>query len=92
MSALIKQAWQTLKIEELKAEVEGVVDRAKAVSPDFIAALQAFGDRALAEKLAESMAPLAILGGKSIAEVFAQLVKGTKLEDILKKKPEMPSK
>lgn len=81
-----------LKIEELKAEVEGVVDRAKAVSPDFIAALQAFGDRALAEKLAESMAPLAILGGKSIAEVFAQLVKGTKLEDILKKKPEMPSK
>ena len=81
-----------LRIEELKAEVAGVVDRANAVSPDFIAALQAFGDKALAEKLAESMAPLAILGGKSIAEVFAQLVKGTTLEDILKKKAELTKK
>lgn len=79
-----------LRLEELKAEVAGVVDRAGAVSPDFIAALQAFGDKALAEKLAESMAPLAILGGKSIAEVFAQLVKGTTLEGILKKKTELP--
>ncbi len=52
--------------------------------------MQAFGDKALAEKLAESMAPLAILGGKSIAEVFAQLVKGTTLEGILKKKTELP--
>lgn len=81
-----------LRIEELKAEVTGVVERANAVSPDFIAALQAFGDKALAEKLADSMAPLAILGGKSIADVFAQLVKGTNLEDILKKKIEPPKK
>lgn len=79
-----------LRLEELKAEVAGVVERANAVSPDFIAAMQAFGDKALAEKLAESMAPLAILGGKSIAEVFAQLVKGTTLEGILKKKTELP--
>ncbi len=70
----------------------GVVDRANAVSPDFIAALQAFGDKALAEKLADSMAPLAILGGKSIADVFAQLVKGTNLEEILKKKAEIAKK
>lgn len=75
-----------LEISRLKAEVQGVVDRAEAVSPDLIAALQAFGDKNLAEKMAESMAPLAILGGKSIAEVFAQLVKGTALEDVLKKK------
>jgi hypothetical protein len=36
------------------------------------------------------MAPLAILGGKSISEVFAQLLKGTKLEDVLKK-PVVPT-
>ncbi|WP_096333460.1 hypothetical protein [Nannocystis exedens] len=35
-----------------------MVEKARAVSPDLIAALQAFGDRALAEKMAESMAPL----------------------------------
>ena len=71
------------KIEELQAEVEAVVNKANAVSPQFIAALQAFSEKALAERVAESMSPLAILGGKSVADVFAQLVKGTILEQAL---------
>ncbi|MBF0546967.1 MAG: hypothetical protein HQM08_21175 [Candidatus Riflebacteria bacterium] len=70
-------------ITELKAEVEAVVEKTKAVSPDLIAALQAFGDRALAEKMAQSMAPLAILGGKSISDVLGQLLKGTAIEKVL---------
>ncbi len=85
-----------LRLDELKAEVAGVVERAHAVSPDLVAALQSFSDRALAEKMAESMAPLAILGGKSISDVFAQLLKGTNLETVLKSKiggkPELPGK
>ena len=90
-----------LRLDELKAEVAGVVERAGAVSPDLVAALQSFSDRALAEKMAESMAPLAILGGKSISEVFAQLLKGTNLESVLKPKaaaagaagkPELPGR
>lgn len=85
-----------LRLDELKAEVAGVVERAHAVSPDLVAALQSFSDRALAEKMAESMAPLAILGGKSISEVFAQLLKGTNLETVLKNKigskSELPGK
>jgi len=75
-----------LRIGELKAEVQGVVAKAGAISPDFIAALQSFADKDLAEKLAETMAPLAIIGGKSVAEVFSQLLKETHLEDVLKKK------
>ena len=71
------------RLEQLKAEVLAVVDKAKAVSPDLIAALQAFGDKALAEKMAESMSPLAILGGRSIADVFAQLLAGTPLANVL---------
>lgn len=67
-------------IEESKAEVEATVSKAKAISPDLIAALQAFADKALAEKMAESMAPLAILGGESVADVFSNLLKGTILE------------
>lgn len=58
----------------------------KTVSPDLIAALQAFSDRALAEKMAETMAPLSILGGKSVAEVFSKMLKGTSLEDVLVKR------
>ncbi|MFZ5950928.1 MAG: hypothetical protein ACOYXC_09500 [Candidatus Rifleibacteriota bacterium] len=90
--AEVAQKRLELKLEELKAEVAGVVDRAKAVSPELVAALQSFSDKALAEKMAESMAPLAILGGKSISEVFAQLLKGTNIEDVLKKKLVPPAK
>ncbi|MCP4398091.1 MAG: hypothetical protein GY801_12440 [bacterium] len=71
------------QIQELKADVEAVVNKAGAVSPQLIAALQAFSDKALAERLARSMAPLAILGGTSVADVFGQLVKGTVLEKVL---------
>ncbi len=73
-------------IEELNAHVKAVVDKATAVSPDLIAALQAFADKSLAEKMADTMAPLAIIGGKSIADVFAQLLKDTPLEEVIKKR------
>jgi major vault protein len=71
-------------LEEKAAEVEAVVEKAKAIGPDMIAALQAFGDKDLAGKLADSMGPLAILGGKSIADVINKLLKGTPVEQILK--------
>lgn len=71
------------QLEELKAEVDAVVAKAKAVSPNLVAALQSFGDKALAEKMAESMSPLAILGGKSISDVFANLLKGTNIAHVL---------
>ncbi|WP_291721417.1 hypothetical protein [Bernardetia sp.] len=70
-------------ILEEQTEVEAVVAKAKAVSPDLIAALQSFSDKALAQKMADSMAPLAILGGNSVADVFANLLKGTQLSSVL---------
>lgn len=70
-------------ILEEQTEVEAVVAKAKAVSPDLIAALQSFSDKELAQKMADSMAPLAILGGKSIADVFGNLLKGTQLSNVL---------
>lgn len=71
------------ELELLRAEVQAVVQKAEAVSPKFIAALQAFADKALAEKVAQSMSPLAILGGKSVAQVFSNMLKGTKLANVL---------
>jgi major vault protein len=71
------------RLRELRDEVEAVVKKANAISPELIAALQAFGDRAMVERVAQSMAPLAILGGKSVAEVMASLLKGTALERVL---------
>lgn len=71
------------RIEDIRAQVEAVVSKAQAVSPQLVAALRDFSDKALAGKMAETMAPLAILGGKSIAEVFGNLLKGTALEHVL---------
>jgi major vault protein len=71
------------QLEQLRAEVASVVEKANAVSPDLIAALQSFGDRALAQKMAESMAPLAILGGESVSDVLARLLRGTPLAKLL---------
>ena len=83
LSLSVTRQQLTQRLEELKAEVEAVVNKAGAVSPQLVAALQAFSDKALAERMAESMAPLAILGGKSVADVLAQLLKGTILEKVL---------
>jgi major vault protein len=79
-----KQAELALDLQEIAAQVNAVTEKAKAVSPDLVAALQAFGDRALAERMAESMAPLAILGGESVRDVLARLLAGTKVASVLK--------
>jgi len=68
----------------INAEVQAVVSKAGAVSPDLIAALQSFSDQAMVEKVAESMAPLAILGGDSVADVLSKLLKGTKLDGVVR--------
>ncbi len=71
------------RLRQLGADVQATVDKARAVSPDLVAAMQAFGDRALAERMAQSMAPLAILGGESVADVLARLLQGTPLARLL---------
>ncbi len=71
------------ELTKMKVEMQAVKEKSEAITPHLIAALQAFGDKALAEKMAESMAPLSIIGGKSIAEVFSNLLKGTVLEKVL---------
>lgn len=78
---------QTIELATVQAEVQAVVDKAKAISPDLIAALNAFGERALVEKVSQAMAPLAILGGDSIGDVLGRLLKGTILEKVLLSAP-----
>jgi len=72
---------QAVELQKLQAQVQATVDKGKAITPDLIAALQAFGDKELAGKLAESFNVLGIVGGgkKSVAEIFNELFKGTVL-------------
>lgn len=71
------------RLQELQAEADSLVRKASAITPEFIAALQSYADKDLAGKMAETMAPLAILGGRSVADVLGQLLKGTSLEAAL---------
>ena len=72
----------SLVIQELQEEAKAVAEKGKAITPQFIHALQAFADKDLAGKLSQSMSPLAIIGGESIVEVFQKLLKGTKMEKV----------
>jgi len=71
-----------MTIQELQEEAKAVTEKGKAITPQFIHALQAFADKDLAGKLSKSMAPLSIIGGESILDVFQKLLKGTKMEKI----------
>ncbi|MCS6905548.1 MAG: hypothetical protein RML72_10650 [Bacteroidia bacterium] len=72
-----------LQLELIQAYTQETREKANAISPHLIAALQAFADKSIAEKMAASMAPLAILGGSSVADVLKKLLKGTTLENVL---------
>lgn len=72
---------ETIRLEE--ASAQAVKTRAEAVSPQLVAALQAFGDKDLAGRLAESMAPLAILGGTSITDAAQKLMQGVGLTSLI---------
>lgn len=71
-----------LILKQIQAEVDAVKEKGKAISPQLIAALQALGDKQLASALSENMSIWGHLGGKSVVDVFQNLFKGTKLEDI----------
>jgi len=72
-----------LQIEKLMAESKELAERTKAVTPELIAALQMFGDKAMVEKMASAMAPMALLGGVSIADVLSKLLRGSGLETLV---------
>lgn len=72
-----------IALQQLEAEVKAVVAKAAAVSPDFIAALQAFGDKDLMAKLAEAMGPLAIIDRTSVAHTIQALFQGMPIADVV---------
>ena len=80
---LAKQKEQlALHLQKEADETKNLAIRTQAVTPDLVVALQRFSDAALVEKMADSMAPMAILGGKSVAEVLGKLLAGTGLEKL----------
>jgi len=71
------------RIKELEAESAATKEKIEAVSPALIEALQAFGDKDLVARVAQSMAPLALLQGNSVADALNTLTRGTTVEHLL---------
>ena len=72
-----------LNLEGLKAQSAARVDEAQAIQPGLVEALQANANVALLGKAYENLAPLAVVGNKTVVELLQDLVKGTKLESLL---------
>lgn len=67
---------EELRKKGLEADAEAIVAKARAISPDLIAALQAFGDKDFLAKVSESMGPMALIGGESVVDVITRLFRG----------------
>lgn len=78
-----------LKLRELAADVEGVIKRGAAISPQLVEALSGFSDKLMVARVSEAMAPMALIGGgkKSVLEIVAELLKGTTLAKQLTSAP-----
>lgn len=80
-----KQKLLDMDIQDLAARTSGWVDKAAAISPKLIDALQSFSDKDALARISESMAPLSILGGKSIADIINNMLQGTRFDGLLSK-------
>ena len=69
-----------INIKDRESTTKEVTARLEVFGPALVEAINTLGDKELAAKVAEKMAPLAMLGGESVAEVFHNLIKGTILE------------
>ncbi len=68
---------QAARIELGKAEAEALAVRMRSISSELIAALQAYSDRSLVEKMVPAFAPMSLLGGGSVQEILAKVLQGT---------------
>jgi major vault protein len=74
------------KLQLIKAETEATEKRFAAASNGFSQTVAQLYDGEMATRIAEAMAPMQFIGGKSLAEVFSKVFGDTKLGDLIRKK------
>ncbi len=72
----MEQEAQKLLIERLEMEIKSYVERAKAIQPELVSALQGFSERALAESAVRAIGPMALIGG-NVNDVLANIFANT---------------
>jgi major vault protein len=79
----LARAQLTMVLDELKANAEAFVQKAGAIQPDLVAAIQSSSDVAMLSEAYKNLAPLSVVGNKSVLDILGGMVKGTKLEGLL---------
>ena len=76
---------QMLELEATReaAAAEAMRTVLAALGPDLAAALNAKGNQEIVSRIAESIAPYAIAGGKPVSHAVSELLRGTTLESVL---------
>lgn len=76
-----------VRMLELQAEVQAVVEKAKAISPQLVEALNTFGERAMVERITTAIGPMSLFGGGTVPEIVTKVFAGTPLAKYLKPAP-----
>jgi major vault protein len=71
----VKLAEVDIRNKERQAETEAIKERAAALKDGFVEALNNLGDKDFAMKVAEHVAPLAVLQGRSIGDALSDLAR-----------------
>ena len=80
----VRQREIVAELARLHAETEETVKRLGAVDDKLVAALQAFADGSLLEKMAEAIGPAAMLSNVPVADILGMVLKNTPLESVMK--------
>lgn len=76
-----------LKAAELTVYANTVKEIISSISPDLVAAMENQSNAELMDVITKNMSPLAMARGESVTDVVNGLLRGTTLEDVIKKIP-----
>ena len=79
----VEQAGLEALLGIIAADTANATDKARVFTPQLVAALQSLADANLLTEATKSLSPIAMLGGKSIAETLSGFMKNTKLSPSL---------
>jgi len=72
------------ELQKMEADTKSTVDRATAMQGPLTTALTVFADQQLTERAATALGPLSAMSGVSVADILANLFKGTPVAEGLK--------
>jgi hypothetical protein len=78
-----EHAKQAITLEMVLAETASIVERYKAIDPNFTSALTTLSNNETMKQLAESFNVLKIAGGTDVADILGKVFRNTPLQSVI---------